>query len=255
MVWPLVKRGLLVGVVAGLLAGCFAFVFAEPRVQDAIDVERAARAQASLQLVPAHVSDWVVSRPQQRAGLFLATALYGMCVGGIFALAFAVVRGRGRSRDDWQLSIRLAGGLFAALVLVPFLKYPANPPGVADPGTIGERTWLYVAMLAGGLLSLVAAARVMWSVPEGAAPWRRAVLGAGTFVVLAGFLSVVLPGVDEVPADFPASLLWEFRLSSLGTQVVLWTALGVGYGIASLRAANATAGPARSGPAAAGPVG
>jgi predicted cobalt transporter CbtA len=58
----------------------------------------------------------------------------------------------------------------------------------------------------------------------------------GTFVLLAGFLAVVLPGVDEVPEAFPASLLWQFRMSSLGTQAVLWTALGTAFGILSVRA-------------------
>lgn len=237
MIWPLLRRGLLVGVLAGLVAGVFAFVFGEPLVQDAIDIEESARAQASVSPLLADVGDAFISRADQRGGLFLATALYGACVGTVFALAFALLRGRGAERDDWQLATRLAAGLFAALVLVPFLKYPANPPGVGDPETISERTLLYLAMLAGGLLSLLAAARVMWSVPDGAAPWRRPVLGALTFVSLTGFLAVVLPGVDGVPAQFPATLLWEFRLSALGTQAVLWAVLGVGYGIASVRSA------------------
>lgn len=237
MVWPLIRRGLLVGAIAGLLAGCFAFAFGEPLVQDAIDIEEAQSAQAALHVVvPAHVSDWVVSRDEQRGGLFLGTLLYGLCVGAVFAFGFALLRGRGAARDDWQLSIRLAGALFLVLVLVPFLKYPANPPAVGDPDTIGERTWLYLALLMGGLAALVAAVRVAWSVPDDAPVWRRPVLAGGTFALLAGFLLLVLPGVNEVPADFPASLLWEFRLSALGTQAVLWTALGVGYGIASLRA-------------------
>jgi hypothetical protein len=238
MVWPLIRRGLLVGALAGLLAGGFALLFGEPLVQDAIDIEDAGGLHASLQPVLAHVSDLLVSRPEQRGGLFVATMLYGACVGTVFALAFALVRGRGTARDDWQLATRLAAGLFAALVLVPFLKYPANPPAVGDPATLGERTWLYVAMLGGGLVSLVAAARVMWSVPRDAASWRGPVLGAVTFVALVAFLAIVLPGVDEVPSGFPASLLWEFRLSALGTQAVLWTALGAGYGIASARAAQ-----------------
>ena len=235
MIWSLLLRGLLAGVVAGLLAGTFAFAFGERFVQDAIDIEEAASARASSTPVLAQAEEPLVTRSGQRAGLFLAATLYGACVGTIFALAFALVRGRGATRDDWQLSVRLAAGLFAALVLVPFLKYPANPPAVGDPETIAARTWLYLAMLSGGLLSLVAAARVMWSVPDRATPWLRPVLGVGTFVVLAGFLAVVLPGVDEVPAGFPASLLWQFRLSSLGTQAVLWTALGTAFGVLSVR--------------------
>jgi predicted cobalt transporter CbtA len=236
MIWSLLRRGILVGVLAGLAAAGFAFVFGEPLVEDAIDFEQAANVHATLAPVLAQVGDVFVGRSDQRVGLFLATALFGACVGTVFALAFALLRGRGAARDDWQLSVRLAAGLFAALVLVPFLKYPASPPGVGDPETIGERTWLYLAMLVGGLLSLVAAMRVMWGVADDAPPWRRPVLGLLTFVALSGFLALVLPGSDEVPAEFPASLLWEFRLSSLGTQAVLWTVLGVGYGIASLRA-------------------
>lgn len=253
MVKSLLKRGLLVGVLAGLMAGLFALVFGEPYVQDAVDIEEAASASASLQPVFGHISDWAVSRPQQRAGLFLATMLYGGCVGVIFALAFAVVRGRGTARDDWRLSVSLALGLFAALVLVPFLKYPANPPAVGSPETINERTLLYLAMLVGGLLSLLAAARVTWSVAADEPPWKRPVYGLVIFVALTGTLAIVLPRVDEVPDGFPASLLWQFRLSALGSQVALWTTLGAGFGILSLRAAQASTGaPAAGGPDPAG---
>ena len=244
MIRSLLLRGLLAGVVAGLLAGTFAFAFGEPLLQNAIDIEETASAQAPAAHEHEHAEEPLVTRPGQRGGLFLATALYGACVGTIFALGFALVRGRGTPRDDWQLAVRLAAGLFAALVLVPFLKYPANPPAVGDPDTIGQRTWLYLAMVAGGLISLVAASRVMWSISDRAASWVRPVLGVGTFVVLAGFLALMLPGIDEVPETFPASLLWQFRMSSLGTQAVLWTTLGTTFGILSVRAGA----PARGSP-------
>jgi putative cobalt transporter subunit CbtA len=238
MVWTLVRRGLVVGVLAGLLAGAFAFVFGEPRVQDAIEIEAA---QATLVPVLSHVGEWVVSRPEQRGGLFLATVLYGVAVGGLFAVAFAAVRGRGAARSDWQLSTRLAAALFAAVVLVPWIKYPPNPPAVGDPETIGERTAYFVVLLVGSLLALLAAARVAWGVREDAEPWVRPLAGAATFIAVAGGLALALPGVQDVPPGFPAPLVWEFRLSSLGTQAVLWAALGIGFGIASQRSAPVTA--------------
>jgi hypothetical protein len=239
MIWALVGRGMAAGLLAGLLAGAFAFIFGEPLVAKAIEIEEAASALASASPVPvAHIADWVVDRDEQRVGLFLATALYGIAVGGLFALAFAVLRGRGAERGDWQLATRLAGTLFVAIVLVPFVKYPPNPPGVGDPATIGARTEYYLILLGGSLLALVAAARVVWSVRAVARPWMRPLAGAGTFVALTGGLALALPAVNEVPAQFPASLLWEFRLSSLGTQAVLWTALGLGFGIMLERAAD-----------------
>lgn len=246
MVWTLIRRGLVAGMLAGLLAGLFAFVVGEPLVQDAIDLEEAASAQASLSPVPlaTGIGDWAVSRPEQRGGLFLATALYGIAAGGLFAVAFAALRGRGARRSDWQLSTRLAAAVFVAIVLVPFLKYPANPPGVGNPDTIGDRTTYYAILLAGSLLAMLAAARVAWSVPDGAPPWQRPLLAVGTFIAVAGGLALALPPVQEIPDGFPAQLIWEFRLSSLGIQAVLWAALGVGFGIASQRAASAR--PARA---------
>lgn len=245
MVWTLIRRGLVVGALAGLLAGVFALVFGEPRVQDAIDIEQAARAHASLASPPlAHIGDWYVDRAEQRGGLFLATALYGIAAGGLFAIAFAVLRGRGSQRTDWELATRLAGAIFVAIVLVPFVKYPPNPPAVGDPETIGDRTAYYLILLAGSALAMLAAARVMWSLRPGIGPWARPLAGAATFVVVAGGLALALPAVQELPADFPAALIWEFRLSSLGTQAVLWAALGTGFGIASHRAATAARAPA-----------
>jgi hypothetical protein len=240
VVWTLVRRGLVVGAIAGLLAGVFAFVFGEPRVQDAIDIENAAGAQASLASPPlAHIADWSVSRGEQRGGLFLATALYGIAAGGLFSIAFAVLRGRGSQRTDWELATRLAGAIFVAIVLVPFLKYPPNPPAVGDPETIGQRTTYSLILLVGSALAMLAAARVMWSMKPAAAPWARPLASAGTFIVVAGGLALALPGIQDVPRDFPAALLWEFRLSSLGTQAVLWASLGIGFGIATVRAAAA----------------
>lgn len=240
MVFSLIKRGLLAGVLAGLVAGLFAFFVGEPLVQDAIDIEEAKSASASLTPVLAHVSDWGVSRSEQRGGLFLGTILYGAGIGTLFALGFAICRGRLESRDDWQLATRLAAVLFAAVVIVPFLKYPANPPAVGDPGTIGDRTWQYLAMVAGGVVAFWAAVRVRARVADDL-PWKRPLAGAGTFVALAAVLYLGMPDLDEVPADFPATLLWEFRLSSLGTQAVLWATLGVTFGVLSLRAARTQA--------------
>ena len=38
------------------------------------------------------------------------------------------------------------------------------------------------------------------------------------------------PGINEVPPEFPAVVLWDFRVSAIGLQAVLWTTLGVSFG-------------------------
>ncbi|NJP94559.1 CbtA family protein [Nonomuraea sp. FMUSA5-5] len=183
-----------------------------------------------------HGDEATVSRPVQKAGLFLATGLYGLAVGGVFALVFAGLRGRVGPRSDGRLALAAAGTAFTAVVLVPFLKYPANPPAVGDPETINGRTLLYVVIVLVGLAATaiaVATARRVTS-PD---PWVRWVAATGAFLVPVVAAWVLLPGVNEVPDGFPAALLWEFRIASLGTQLVFWAAFGVLFGWAGDRAA------------------
>ena len=56
----------------------------------------------------------------------------------------------------------------------------------------------------------------------------RQAVGAGLVVVMAGLFAGLPAAAD--PGGFPAGLLWNFRLSALGTQIVLWTGLGVVFG-------------------------
>ncbi|MEU4697053.1 CbtA family protein [Nonomuraea dietziae] len=248
MIRTLLIRGLLVGLLAGLVAGGFAFLAGEPHIDSAIALEEAAAAAAPGDGASAphsheagapaehdHGEGAVVGRPVQRAGLFLATGLYGVAVGGVFALAFAGLRGRVGPRSEPLLAIAAAATAFGAIVLIPFLKYPANPPAVGDPETITARTLLYVVMVAVGLASVaigVAAARRV-TVQE---VWARGLVGGVCFLVPVVAAWVLLPTVDEVPSGFPASLLWDFRVASLGTQLVFWAAFGALFALAGERA-------------------
>ncbi|PZG13893.1 CbtA family protein [Nonomuraea aridisoli] len=238
MVRTLLVRGLLVGLLAGFVAGGFAFVFGEPHLDAAIALEEGAAPAAA----HAHDHDHdhgdeaALGRPVQKAGLFLATGLYGVAVGGVFALVFAGLRGRVGPRSDGGLALAAAGTAFGAVILVPFLKYPANPPAVGDPATINQRTLLYVVMILVGLAATAAAVATARRVTTG--PWARGTWAAGVFLVPVVAAWWLLPGFDEVPEGFPATLLWEFRLSSLGTQLVFWAAFGVLFGRLSDRAAR-----------------
>ncbi|MET7330840.1 CbtA family protein [Nonomuraea sp. NPDC005650] len=237
MVRTLLVRGLLLGLLAGLIAGGFAFAFGEPGVDSAIALEEAHAAQEA----PAHDhgEEALVSRPGQKAGLFLATGLYGLAVGGIFALVYAGLRGRVGPRSEGGLALAAAGTAFVAVILVPFVKYPANPPAVGDPETIDSRTLLYVVTILVGLAATAIAVATARRVTAG--PWARWVAAVAAFLVPVIAAWTLLPTVDEVPAGFPATLLWQFRLASLGTQLVFWTAFGVLFGWVGDRAARRAA--------------
>jgi predicted cobalt transporter CbtA len=201
--------GLVAGVCAGTLAAGFATVAGEPAIDRAIAYEGA------------HVGP--VSRDVQKsAGLLTATLVYGLSLGGLFALAFAVAYGRVGRATPRATAYGLAAAAFVVVFLVPFLKYPASPPGATDPETIGTRTLAYATMVAISLLAAVAALRLRRS--------RGNLAAAALFVVVVGAAGLALPSFHEVPGDFPASTLWGFRAASIGTQAVIWLTIGLMFG-------------------------
>jgi hypothetical protein len=244
------RRGMAAGLLAGLLAGLFAFVVAEPLLDRAIELEASAAGGEPSGAAYAHEGwgnveghphgeeedEGVFGRTTQKAGLFFATGLSGAFFGGIFGLAFAYFRGRMDSGTDWARSVSLAAAIFAGVALIPSLKYPANPPAVGDPETIGARTTAYFAMVGLSLVVVLAAWYASKLLRERGVspPARHVAVGLGTVAVVAGLL-LALPAAAD-PGDFPAGLLWNFRLSSLGTQLVLWTGLGVLFGALCERA-------------------
>lgn len=250
MVGHLLLRGMLVGAAAALLAFGFARAFGEPQIERAIAFEKQMSHVESNHAHDGHVHDGhaddakenddepeLVSRATQSGlGLLVGILVYGAAIGGLFSLVFAFVNGRVGDLGVRATAALLAVGAFVALVLVPALKYPANPPAVGNPDTIGSRTALFFAMLAISVACLAAAvtlARRLWARHGG---WTAALVAATAFVVVIAVVMALLPAVDEVPPDFSASVLWRFRIASLGMQLVLWTTIGLVFGFLTERA-------------------
>jgi putative cobalt transporter subunit CbtA len=226
----LLVRGMLAGVAAGLVALVFARLVGEGPVNQAIAFEYAH--------TPAGMDDpEPVSRAvQSTLGLAVAVLVYGTALGGIFGLAFAFAYGRLGHLSARATAVLVAGIGFVAVYLVPFLTYPANPPAVGNPETIGRRTSLYFLMLLVSVAAALGAVLVGRQLAGQWGAWNAALAALGGFVVVVAVAAAVMPGVNEVPADFSATVLWRFRLASLGTQLALWTTLGLLFGALTERA-------------------
>lgn len=225
MTRSLLWRGMLAGLVGALIAAAFALLFAEPQIDAAIALEahHAMAGMAAGGATGGAGEPELVSRATQKTwGLFTAMGLYGTALGGLFAIVYAGLHGRVTSLTPRALALLMAIAAFAAIVLVPAIKYPPTPPAVGLHETVRIRTAAYFAMLA---LSIAAAIAAAWTFNR-----VRGVLLDRLLVALAAYVGLValgqmlLPVVDEVPADFPATLLWQFRLAALGTQGVFWLA-------------------------------
>jgi hypothetical protein len=228
MVRSLLIRGMLTGLLAGVVAFAFAYVFGEPQLEQAIAYEER-RADGGHE--PAALA--TVSRGvQSTLGLLTGTVAIGVALGGLFSLAFAYAYGRVGLRGARSTSAMLALAAFLTVSLVPFTKYPPNPPAVGSAGTVDQRTVLFVAMIAIGIVALVAAARIRTQYLQRLGPWNATMLAGASFLMLVGLAQLILPGVQETPADFPADVLFEFRLVTLGLSAVMWLTIGLVFGAA-----------------------
>ncbi|MFJ1564440.1 CbtA family protein [Streptomyces erythrochromogenes] len=228
----LLVRGMLAGLLAGVAAFLIAYLLGESKVDAAIAIEEAAAGAGH-----DHGGEAPVSRAlQATAGLGTGVVLYGIALGGIAALVHCFALGRIGRFGPRATAALVTAGLFVTVTLVPFFKYPANPPAVGDPDTAARRTALYLLMIV--LSALLAAGAVILG--RRLAPklgnWNASVTAGAAFVVLIGISYAVLPGINEVPAGFPAALIWDFRLASLAIQTTLWTTFGLAFGFLAERA-------------------
>lgn len=220
----LLVRGMLAGLVAGALALLVAYFLGESRVDAAIALEET------------HSHDHgggeeLVSRTMQStAGLATGVLVFGVAVGGIAALVFCYALGRMGRFGPRATAALIAGAALLAVYVVPFLKYPANPPAVGNPDTIGRRTTLFFLMVALSVLLAVAAVILGKRLAPRLGNWNATITAAAGYVLVIGLAYAFLPSFNEVGKDFPAALLWEFRLATLAVQVTLWTTFGLVFG-------------------------
>lgn len=229
MVRTLLVRGMLVGILAGALATLFAYLFGEQSIDLAIAFEDHAKSMAGEMPDPELVSRAI----QSTLGLTVGVIVFGAALGGLYGIAVAFAQGRlGRlSPSATAVLIALAG--FVVLVLVPQLKYPANPPSVGSPDTIRARTELYFVMLGMSLIVAVAAFATARSIAARHGVWLGNLSGGALYIVVMGITMAALPVINEVPNGFAADVLWNFRIASLGIGAVLWGTLGIGFGLIS----------------------
>ena len=255
----LILRGVLAGAVGGLLAFVFARIFAEPQIQKAIDYESGRDAAqsaldkaAGLAVEAAHED--VFSRTvQSNVGLGVGLVFFGMALGAMFAVAYMVCLGRVGNLRPRTLALLVAGAGFLGLYLVPFIKYPANPPAIGHPETINQRTALYLVMVIASLVFMGLAVWLGQRLRNRLGNWNATVVAAGAFIVAIGIVMAILPSLGHLGANvaaygdhatetplpltddkgtivypgFPADALFNFRFYSVAAQLILWSAIGL----------------------------
>lgn len=242
----IIWRGLLAGAAAGVLAFVFARIFVEPQIELAIGYEDGiGAAHEAIEAAAgtgghSHGEGGGFTRAvQMNIGMGLGVLLFSLAIGALFAVAFAVTYGRVGNISARLTSLYVAGGMLLSLYIVPALKYPASPPALSLDETIRQRTLLYLAVVVLSVAILVGAVVLgrRWAPKLGA--WNATLAAGGAYLVAVAVVMLILPTINETPGPlvddagvivyegFPADLLYDFRLYSLGTQVVIYATIGL----------------------------
>jgi predicted cobalt transporter CbtA len=226
------KTGHFIGIV--LLAGCFAGIIhgaanlaiVEPYLDEAIGIENQNLfASGEEKDTPQFWVEYSAYRDWQKGGQVLAGAILGTSIGALFGIVFAYSRRILPGKHNVQKGLVLAGIMWFTIYLIPFLKYPANPPTVGDGETVVLRATLYLAFIAISGFSVIGFYQLSKKF-QGRKKFV-AVIGYAAFMI--AMFVVMPPNPDEITA--PMELVNGFRVMSVIAVSVFWIALGIILGL------------------------
>jgi hypothetical protein len=251
----LIGRGVLAGAFAGLVAFVFARIFAEPVIQRAIDYESARDAaqdkldKAAGLAIPPAGPDIFSRTVQADIGIGAGLILFGAAMGALVAVAYVICIGRVNVRPR-PLALLVPAFFFVGVYLVPFAKYPANPPAVGHENTIRDRGGLYLLLVFCSCLLLFLAVYFGQKLyaRRRLSTWTVSIVMGVGYVAVMGVLFTILPPLGHLHANvveygrhatetplpltdpqgtivlpgFPADVLAQFRVYSVAAQVILW---------------------------------
>ena len=210
------------GAIAGLVHGTVNFAIVEPYLDQAIGIENqnlfaSGEEEDTLEFWAEYES----YRIWQKSGQVLAGVILGLAMGSLFGIVFALSRNSLPGKNDISKAAFLSVIMWVTIYLIPFLKYPANPPTVGDGETVVLRAILYLSFIAISGLSVVAFYKL-----------SKKLNGNKKYLALAGYAGlmaitfVAMPdNPDEITA--PMNLVNEFRLVSVLGVSSFWACVGI----------------------------
>ncbi|MBP0120527.1 MAG: CbtA family protein [Nitrosarchaeum sp.] len=214
---------LISGSASGMIYGSLNLLFVEPLLDQAILIENQQMfASGKEKDTPEFWTKYDEYRIWQKSGQVFAGVIYGISLASLFGIIF-VFSQNSLPGKDIKKSIILGLVIWIVIYLIPFLKYPANPPTVGEPETIVLRGILYLSFIAISGFS----ALVFYKIYKKLKTQKfLAVLAYLFFIAIVFF---VMPGnPDKITA--PLELVEHFRIISVLTMTTYWISLGFIFG-------------------------
>ena len=217
---------LVSGAIAGFVHGTINFALVEPYLDQAIGLENeslfaSGEAEDTLEFWAEYES----YRIWQKSGQVLAGVILGLAMGSLFGIVYALSRNSLPGKNDVTKSVILAGIMWLTIYIIPFLKYPANPPTVGDGETVMLRAILYVSFIALSGIGVVIFYKLSQKLQN-----NKKYFGLFGYVIFIIILFLVMPeNPDEVNA--PMNLVNEFRFMSVLGVSSFWLSVGLILGL------------------------
>jgi predicted cobalt transporter CbtA len=212
---------LISGCFAGLIHGGINLVIVEPYLDQAIGIENQTLfAIGEEEDTPAFWVEYNSYRVWQKSGQILAGAILGTSIAALVGIVFLFARNALPEGNNVKKTLVLSGLMWFTIFVIPFLKYPANPPTVGESDTVMIRAILFVSFIAISGLGAVAFYQVYKKLQN-----RKilAFIGYAIFITIAFFLMPENP--DEITA--PMDLVDGFRGASFVAVSIYWLTLGL----------------------------
>ena len=217
---------LVSGFVAGVIHGTVNLVIVEPYLDEAIEIENQNLFATGLaEDTPQFWAEYSSYRDWQKSGQLLAGGILGMSIGALFGIVFAYSRNSLPKGHTLKKTFVLAAIMWLTIFIIPFLKYPANPPTVGDVDTVVLRSILYLSFIAISGFSAVGffiLYKKLQNKKKG-----LAFVGYAVFITTVFFIMPVNP--DEVKA--PMDLVNGFRAMSVIAVTTFWIAEAIIFGM------------------------
>jgi len=213
---------LISGALSGSIHGIANLAIVEPYLDDAIGIENQNLfASGEEEDTPQFWAEYDAYRDWQKGGQVLAGAILGTSIGALFGIVYALSRNSLKGKNDLQKTLVLAGIMWFTMYLIPFLKYPANPPTVGDGETVVLRAILYLSFIAISGFGAVGFYQLSKKIKSKSK--IISVVGYGVFIVIV--FALMPPNPDEVNA--PMDLVNGFRVMSVVGVSIFWISVAV----------------------------
>lgn len=214
---------LLTGAISGLAYGSMNLLAVEPFIDQAIEIEIQNQINDGEQVDMQEIAQY---RVWQKAGQLVAGAILGLSFASFYAIVYGYSRKSLLGSSDVRKSLFLASIVWLTIFMVPFLKYPGNPPVVGDPETIYYREALYVAFIAISGLGALGFAFLYRKLSSVGA--RKLIVPALYAAYIAAFYIAMPPNPDAI--TIPMELVTNFRIVTVITAAIFWAVLGITFG-------------------------